>query len=74
MTRASTPFPHYLLVFSDQQYLLKQLAQTPSLATLDLFRARSTTAQARQAGHSGSILLEPELPCMAIAVTWFSIS
>jgi hypothetical protein len=42
---ASVPF---------QQYLVKQVAHTPLLCIPVLFLARSTTAQARHAGNSGS--------------------
>jgi len=51
---------------SGQQYLSKQLAHTPSLPFPDLSLARSTTAQARQAGHILSTPIESDFPWVAI--------
>jgi len=51
---------------SGQQYLSKQLAHTPSLSFPDLSLARSTTAQARQAGHILSTPIESDFPWVAI--------
>jgi len=61
---AGTRRIHYTFVRSGsgQQYLSKQLAHTPSLSFPDLSLARSTTAQARQAGHILSTPIESDFP------------
>lgn len=59
-----------------QQYLAKQDVQTPLLAVPFLLLARSTTAHAKHAGHSGSIEVDASTarPCMAITKVWSSIA
>lgn len=57
---AMPPAPLVLVVSNPyvepfQQYLSKHAAQMPLRATPVRLRARSTTAHARQAGHSGSV-------------------
>jgi len=59
-----------------QQYLAKQLSHTPLLVSPALSRARSTTAHARHAGHSGSVGAPASAgkPCVAMIKVWSSIA
>lgn len=57
-----------------EQYLLRHEAQAPVLASPALARALSTTAHARQTGHSGSLDSPIGMPCVAMSNVWSSIA
>ena len=69
----TAPHPIHVLSAQLQQYFFMQLVHTPLRASPRLRLERSTTAHARHAGHSGSLLSAPVfaftlgMPCVAVS-------
>lgn len=61
------PAPPTAAALAGQQYRWKHAPHTPSRCAPIRARARSTTAHARHAPHSGS---DPLMPCVAMPNAW----